>query len=282
MEGFFARLAAGPAPAAVFGAYFELVLAIEDDRLDLAEALLCEIGASPNRPAGLVIRELADPRGDPLADRYVRLIDTDPTISFALVPPPREIAAACRERIAAALRLIEAGDPALAAEIGALVGEIVLAVGPDDPTAATFDGASSFMLWGAVVLNAQGQRTALEMAEALAHESGHNLLFGLCADGPLALNDDEPRYRSPLRGDLRPMDGVVHATFVAARMHRAVSRLLGSGVLDAVAAAQANASLTAHRHAFAQGLEVIDRHARLTERGAAVMAGARAHMGRSA
>jgi hypothetical protein len=282
IEGFLARLAEGPVSASIFGAYCDLVLAIDDDRLDLAEALLTEIGAAPNRPGGLLIRDLADPRIDPIADRYIRLVDTDRAISFTVLPLPPEIAAACRGRIAAAFSLLEAGDPALAAEIRALIGEIVIAVSPDDPTALVFDGASSFMLWGAIILNAKGHRTVLEMAQALAHESGHNLLFGLCADGPLVENDDDPRYPSPLRADPRPMDGVVHATYVTARMHRAVARLLQAGVLDGATTAEAQASVAAHRRAFAQGIEVIDRHASLTERGHAVMAGARAYMALSA
>lgn len=282
IEGFLTRLAEGPVSPTIFGAYYDLVLAIDDDRLDLAETLLSEIGAAPNRPAGVLIRDLADPQTDPVADRYIRLVDTDPTVSFTVLPPPPEIAAACRGRIAAAFSLLEAGDPALAAEIRALIGEIVIAVGPDDPTAMVFDGASSFMLWGAILLNAKGHRTVLEMAQALAHESGHNLLFGLCADGPLVENDDDPSYPSPLRADPRPMDGIVHATYVTARMHRAAGRLLRAGVLDGAATTEAQASLVAHRRAFAQGINVIDRHARLTARGHAVMAGARAYMALSA
>ena len=278
IEGFLARLAEGPVAATIFGAYCDLVLAIDDDRLELAEALLSEIGAAPNRPAELRIRDLADPLLDPIAERYVRLIDSDPASPVAVLPPPAEVAAACRARIAAAFSLLDAGDPALASEIRALIGEIVMAVGPDDPKAPTFDGASAFMLWGAIMLNARGHRTVLEMAQALAHESGHNLLFGLCADGPLVENDDEPRYASPLRADPRPMDGIVHATYVTARMHRAVTQLLRDGVLDGAATAEAQASLAAHRRAFEQGIEVIDRDARLTERGQAIMAGARAHM----
>jgi len=282
LEGFFARLSAGPVSARVFGAYCDLVLAIDDDRLELAEALLGDIGAAPNRPADLVIHDLADARNDPVAERYVRLIDSDPAAPFTVLPPAPADAAACRERIDAAFCLLNVGDPALAAEIRALIGEIVIAVGTDDPTALTFDGASAFMLWGAIVLNARGHRTALEMAQALAHESGHNLLFGLCADGPLVEDDDEPRYASPLRADPRPMDGIVHATYVTARMHRAVARLLEAGVLDAAATAEARASLGVHRRAFAQGVEVIDGHASLTGRGRAVMEGTRTYMARSA
>ena len=39
-------------------------------------------------------------------------------------------------------------------------------------------------------------------------------------------------FSSPLRTDPRPMDGVVHATYVVARMHQTISRLLDAGVLS--------------------------------------------------
>jgi hypothetical protein len=275
MDGFLTRLADGPVSASVFGAYCDLVLAIEADRRDLAETLLGEIAVVPNRPAILTISNLADPGRDPIAERFVRLINTDPSASFTVLPPTPAIAAACQERITGAFRLLDAGDPALAAEIRALIGEIVLAIGPDDPNAMQFDGASSFMLWGSIVLNATAHRTDLEMAEALAHESGHNLLFGLCADGPLVENEDKARYPSPLRADPRPMDGIVHATYVTARMHRTVAQLLEAGVVNR---AEAEASLATHRSAFDQGWAIIAGDGRLSERGRAAMAGARAYM----
>lgn len=282
LEGFMERLSSAPVSALTFGAYYDLVLAIDDDQLDRAQALLAEIAAAGNRPAGLHVRELTDPLTDPSADRFVRMMDTDPNLSFAVLPPPGDLAVQYRQRIAAGLKLLEAGVPALAEEIVTLVGEVVIAVGPDDAQEMTFDGASSFMLWGAILLNARGHNTVLEAAQALVHESGHNLLFGLCADGPLIENDDEPIYASPLREDPRPMDGIVHATYVTARMHWAVTQLLAAGVLDEAATAEARDSLASHSRGFAQGIEVVDRHARLTERGRAIMAGARAYMEHSA
>jgi HEXXH motif-containing protein len=57
------------------------------------------------------------------------------------------------------------------------------------------------------------------------------LLFGFGMGKPLVENHEHERYTSPLRGDPRPMDGVVHATYVVARMHYAVTRMLDSGLL---------------------------------------------------
>ena len=53
--------------------------------------------------------------------------------------------------------------------------------------------------------------------------------FGVSADGALTENSGNERYDSPLRKDKRPIDGIVHACFVATRVHLAMSRMLGSG-----------------------------------------------------
>jgi len=219
-----------------------------------------------------------DPEIGPHANRYRRQIDTDPTMPFEIFPPPADMASACRRRIAAAMEMIEAGNPQLAAEIRTLLREVVLAVGPSGPGAVIFDGASSFMLWGGIVLNANAHETTLDMVQALAHESAHNLLFGLSADGPLVENEDDERYASPLRQDPRPLDGIYHATFVCARMHQAVKRLLNGGVLSDKNKIIARKELLTTAKHFTDGLETVTRHARLTPIGKAAMAGARDYM----
>ncbi len=278
LAGFCARLLSGPVGPVVFGAYFELVLALERGELEVARELLLEIAAAPNHPGGPLVLDLADPATDREAARYHRLIDTDASEPFQIHPPPPELSRACRQQLAGAFALLDRGDPELAGEIRALLREIVLAVGPIRPGSMTFDGASSFMLWGAIVLNPRMFASALEVAQGLVHESGHNLLFGLCADGALLVDDDAPRYVSPLRRDLRPMDGIVHASFVTARMHRSLLGLRASGVLSEGEDEQAGRLLASHLGNFRMGWEIIERDARLTERGRSVMDAAQRHI----
>jgi HEXXH motif-containing protein len=184
----------------------------------------------------------------------------------------------CRDRLDSAFALLDAGFPGMAAEIRILLREIVVAAGPEDPKALTFDGASSFMLWGAILLNARGQKTVLDTAQALAHESGHNLLFGLSANGPLVDNPDDELFSSPLRKDPRPMDGVFHATYVVARMHQTLSRLLESSVLDGEQVAAAEADLAIHRRNFDAGDQVVREGGRLTNAGREAIGAARDYM----
>lgn len=278
MARFLTRLEGGPISPLVFGAYCDLVLALDADALGEAERLLEEIAAAPNVLAELRVIELADPRVDAGADRYRRLVDTDESLPFTIEPPPPGKAAAIRALIAEALVLMEAGNPELADEVRALLREIVVAAGPDDPAAAQFEGVSSFLLWGGIVLDVSSYKTPLDMVQALAHESGHNLLFGLCARGPLHANDDNDRYASPLRIDARPMDGIIHAAYVTARMHQSVQRLLDNGVLEAAQKREARDAAIANAKRFAMGMQTVDQHAKLTPLGEAVMGNARAYM----
>jgi HEXXH motif-containing protein len=173
---------------------------------------------------------------------------------------------------------MDAGNPELAAEVRTIIREIVLAAGSDDPNTAQFDGVSSFLLWGATVLEVRSYTSAIHLVQTLAHESGHSLLFGLCAEGPLHENDDEQLFVSPLRSDPRPMDGIIHATYVSARMHQSVQRLLDRGTLDGAEAEEARADNVTNAKHFAMGLDTVSWQARLTPLGEAVMSKARAYM----
>lgn len=267
----------GPQSPHIFGAYYDLVIALERDQVELARGLAREMLA---RAAGgpLLVAPIDD-RSDSEEERYRRLLlaGTD----YA-VPPGSTLMAECRERLDAAFALLDAGFPEMAAEVRALLREIVVAAGPEDPKAITFDGASCYMLWGAILLNARGQKTVLDTAQALAHESGHNLLFGFSASGPLVENPDDELFSSPLRRDPRPMDGVFHATYVVARMHQTLSRLLESGVLDDAQSEAAQTDLALHRRNFELGDEVVRQGGRLTATGRAAIDAARDYMAKAA
>jgi HEXXH motif-containing protein len=141
-----------------------------------------------------------------------------------------------------------------------------------------FDGGSSYLLWGGLFLNATSHPDEVTMVEVMAHESAHLLLYACAADEALVENGDEELYRSPLRVDERPMDGIFHATFVSARMHWAMSRLLESGELDEEARRCAEAARMSDAQNFWSGHGVVAEHGRLTATGAAVMQAAAGYM----
>lgn len=278
-QKFLEQLESGPISPLAFSFYSDTVLAIEEDDIEAASRLLQEMISLPAHPGGILISDLGDPQQDPMAQRYARLLlDPDDSFKFEIFPPSNEVAANCRRLVKDAFDLMDAGDPGLAAEIRALLREIILAAGTLESKAMTFDGASAFMLWGAIILNANQPKRELTMVEMLAHESAHNLLFGFSADESLVENPPEELFPSPLRADPRPMDGIYHATFVTARMHRAVKGLLDSGILSAAQKELAEKDLGDNARLFAKGIETVDRFGKLTPLGKTVMDGAKAYM----
>ena len=271
---FLQRLGLGPVPPIAFGLYCDLVLAISADRLEEASRLLRQL-VSTGSAKGLEISALSDPGSDEGAGRIQRLIDTDPTQDSPIIAPEPAHAARCEQLIRQALEMISRGHPELAGEFDAMIRQVVMV---DTLEGSDLTGASSFMMWGLIVLNARVYAEVVDVIGALIHESGHNLLFGLCADGPLVLNEDEELFDSPLRLDARPMDGVVHAVYVVARMHQGLATLLKAGVFDKAQAEKVRAGMRAEERAFARGRATVRAHARLSPLGEQVMAGVDAYM----
>lgn len=267
------RIHSSPQSPQTFGAYYDLIFALENDELELACSLASEMIEQTS--AGTIDISAIDDRPAEEEKRYRRLLMTGMEYAIA---PDKALMDAYRKQVDAAFALLDAGFPEMAAEIRSLLREIVVAAGPEDPQAITFDGASSYMMWGAVLLNARGQKTVLDTAQALAHESGHNLLFGFSASGPLVENADDELFCSPLRKDPRPMDGVFHATYVVARMYQTLDRLLSSKILDPEQTERAKQDLILHRQNFESGDAVVRDGGRLTNLGIEAIKAARDYM----
>jgi HEXXH motif-containing protein len=172
---------------------------------------------------------------------------------------------------------MDAGAPDVSSEIRSLLAEVVFARGGDSGN-LIFHGISSFYLWGTVLLNAEGHKTALEIAQTLAHETSHMHLFAAALDCPLVRNPENERYHSPLRVDPRPMDGIYHATYVTARMHYVLSRLLASGILSPAQIEEATVACANHVKAFREGYAEVSSHGSLTELGQGLLSSAHDYM----
>lgn len=255
---------------------------------DLTTALMVGDEATARRALGQLAEALPAPAvrvHDPLRSldrcvrsaRYVELLCGDSNDDIGLKPLTAERAQGFEARFERGMNLMRATYPELAGEVDAIVHEVV-AIGKDPSKNMQMDGASHYQLWGTLFLNADFHPTDIAMMEVISHESAHSLLFGFCTQEPLVENDDEPVFSSPLRPDRRPMDGIYHATFVSARMHLAMGRLLESGQLDDESHAATVAAMEADRRNFEAGDSVIREHAVLTPLGRELMEGARQYM----
>lgn len=264
-------------PPATFGRYYDLVDSIQALDRDAAERVMAEIAASRPLGPGFRILPLGDAALDSSRALYRRRMNSDPSVSFSFLDPPAALVPPFSTRFHAAMALFDRVLPELAGEVRGLVSEVVLATHADGD-AYRFDGGSSYMLWGALFLNARFHETTVAMAEVIAHESAHKLLFGFSIEEPLVFNDDAELYSSPLRRDPRPMDGIFHATFVSARMHWVMTRLASSGAFESQEAEAAREAAEADRVNFAAGYETVRAHAKLSRNGAGLMRGAAAAM----
>lgn len=270
-ERLIAALRQGPVRPAVVALYSDIVLAVAaEDEASLAAAL-AGAGAlgdldSPAPFRAVTLRD-AD-LGPGLAESYRRHADDDPEVTLDLAPAdPAALAKAARVLAETTSRLA-AADPELAGELSALVREVVFA--RNGGRGPNFDGATTFYLWGANVLNIESATDPSSLAEVLVHEAAHTRLLGETFGRPLVTNPSDERFASPLRPDPRPMEGIVHASYVVARLHYLAGRLFTGS--------ERAARQTENRERFRAGDEIIMRHAAFTPTGAAIYAATRDYM----
>jgi hypothetical protein len=250
-----------------FAMYHDILVAADEDDVDSVSRLFGELADVSSRGNPVPSYNLTDEHlGPGNGARYKRWADMDPENPLNLLP----LTSAEYERIAATTRdafaLMDAGAPEVSGEIRSLLAEVVLAGGAADDK-FMFHGISSFFLWGTVLINAEGHKTTLGVVQTLTHESSHMHLFAVALDSPLVHNSDEERYQSPLRVDPRPMDGIYHATYVTARMHYVLSRLLASGALSPAQVEEAKIACANHVKSYREGYEVVCSKGNLSELG---------------
>jgi hypothetical protein len=261
----------------VFGRYYDLVFAVRAQRYDDASALFAEIvDLATERPIFAVLSFSAEALSAD-KERYARLLSLETESSLALTAPDAKELVVFEELVDAALQLLEEADAALAAELRAVVIQVVGAI---PSSGRGFGGASSLMLWGAVLLNVRHYTNRLDMLAALIHEAAHQLLFGRSFDEPLVENSLDERYGSPLRIDPRPMDGIFHATFVCARMHYAYARLTqgAKNTLSRADRGLVEQRLSDYSAKFFDWLKTVRRYGRVTANGDRILNAAADYM----
>lgn len=68
-------------------------------------------------------------------------------------------------------------------------------------------------------------KSVINLADDLLHETAHHRLHALEEAGPLTRDDGEPRYFSPWRRGIRPLHGILHATYTFSYRAHLLARL---------------------------------------------------------
>ncbi len=260
----------------VIAAYHELVFAVQDGSLDEAQLLFDEIFATIGADTSFQVIPYNEP--DIISKRYFTQIASDATTPLTVFPAQAADYQRAEKFIHESFDILSESCPSLHDEIRALLKRVMLGAGPTEKNAFTFDGASAFGLWGAILLNAIEPKDVVDMVQTLAHESCHNLLFGYCIEGRLVENPDEERHASPLRLDPRPLDGIFHATFVLARMHYSIEQIAKNPRLSEELRAKIIKECQLRAASFYDGLATLKAHARYTPEGQALINAAEVYM----
>ena len=282
IERLIGRIEAGERfPPSTFALYYDLVPALLMGEGQRAEALFGALAQEQPIVEPMRLVALGDPNVSPSAARCIRFMNSEGPMKHTFRPPPPAVVDSFAERFPSTLDLLRRAVPEFVDEVREQISEIVLLVVADD-AAMKFEAGSSYRLWGAMFVNAVRRKNRIEIIESVAHENAHSRLFGLCTEEAAVQNPDQELYPSPLRADPRPMDGVFHATFVSARMHWTMSRVIDSGLLTAEELVLAEKSRAHDRRSFDSGYETVTRFGRLTETGRLALDAAASYMNAAA
>jgi hypothetical protein len=271
-----------PGVMALYGDLMPAILRQDEAALDGIIAELAWPGW--REPAAHRIVTLDDGElGGGMAERYRRHLQDDAGNVISLGGVDGAQLQEGRRRIGEALLLLAQAAPLLRDEIGVLISEIVLVKSQPAAGELMFHGASSFFLWGALVLNLAEHGSRVALVEGIVHEAAHCLLHGFASGGALTVNSNAERHASPLREDKRPMEGLVHAAYVLARMHFAMGALMqpslaAGGYITAEEQADAQERYDGAAQGFRAANEIITAGAQFTPVGEAVFAQARNYM----
>ena len=251
----------------VFARYYDLIFAVTSNRIATANTLLDELIEHAARPAHFSIVPYTQQGLGPDYDRFPRLLFAEYSETNPMASPSEAQSTASTQMLREAIEIVSHVDKSIYDEIEALLARIYLATGSGGVSAKRFGGVTSFLVWGATFINIEAYKTPWDAVQFLVHEITHSLLFGLSFDEALVRNSPDENYKSPLRSDPRPMDGIFHATLVCARLADFNRTWLNCGLAAGADRDKSEEAIAENLRCFRDGVAVIDQFGKLSERG---------------
>ena len=254
----------------MFAAYFEVAHALFAGSVERARTTFDEL---LDRTADPVEFEIVpySPRLGADYERFPRLVFAEFSAANPMVEPEPETVVRSTQVIRDALDLIASVEPGIRAEIDGLVSRIFIAGEAEGERTRPFGGGTSLMSWGATFFNVDGHPDVWSTTQFLAHEVLHSVLLGRSVSTPLVENSIHEEYPSPLRHDLRPMDGIYHATLVCGRLVTFNRAWLDSGTITSEDRARSEQAIVNSAAHYDAGVHTIVQDARLTELGSELL-----------
>lgn len=260
----------------VFARYFDLIFSVSANDFAKADILLAEIVERiSSEPASLNIVPYARKDLGSDYDRFPRLVFAEFSENNPMASPSPAQSSGAAQALTQAREIISIVDPRIHDETEAFLTRIYLAAPSWHPGAKRFGGVTSLMAWGSSFINVDFYRTRWDAVQFLVHEITHSLLLGLSCREPLVRNPPEESYKSPLRAEPRPMDGIFHATLVCARLASFNRSWLESGLLAEDAFLASEKAVDSNLRGFRDGLDVVEKFGDLSQGGRDLLASAR-------
>jgi hypothetical protein len=259
-------------PPSLFGCYFSLVRAIQDGSLQQVRESLDTILSYADSPAATFRIRPFNRNGfssEEESEFRIQFV-SESLLDEQLAHLDEGIEDTTLIQLKRAIDLLQRHAPKTFSEMDVYLSELVAAQGIP-VNGLSFDGCSSLERWGSILINTILPRTDLEFGEAIVHEAAHNVLFAMAPVDFHVRNDPQERYKSPLRLDLRPMNGIYHATFVLSRMCFAMREVVTSTTADLTLQKEAQKQADTCRDLFYDGYRVLEDHALYTDEGRAIM-----------
>ena len=253
----------------VFARYYDLVFAINNQDLQQAQKLVDELldDAIQASVDFHIIPYSEEILGEDY-ERFPRLAYAGFSAANPMGSPDQALFESHKDKLEQAIEIVREVDSNLVDELESLVSRIIVAVNNSaQMSVRRFGGVTSFMTWGAIFINAESYKTLHQCVDFIVHELTHCVLFGLASEQPLVLNHPSESYPSPLRSDLRPMDGNFHATLVCARLVEFMTKWRMHPSVDDDLSRWLDDKIQGYQQALSKGVEVIRRHGKLSDTG---------------
>jgi len=249
----------------VFARYFDLIFAVNANQFADANTLLEELIKRASEPVSFAIVPYTREQLGSDYDRFPELLFAEFSKANPMASPLQSQSAASTQMLREAIAIISSVDRGIHNEIDAFLARIYLSIASKDPMAKRFAGVTSLLVWGASFVNVEFYKTRWDAVQFLVHEITHSLLFGLSCDQPLVQNSPDESYKSSLRSEPRPMDGIFHAALVCARLAAFNRAWLDSGLVEGDDRGRSEEAIARNSRFFRDGLTVVNQHGKLSE-----------------
>lgn len=245
----------------IYSRYFDIVLNLNKNNYPKALQMMSEICSICQLHELDILPYSEASLGDDYR-RYPMLVFTTFSKSSPIGTPEPHLFESHKTKIIDALKIIHNVDHASYEAFTCLVNEIIVGISKDKQN--SFGGASSLMTWGAIFINAQHYASLPKVVEFIIHELTHCILFGINAKNTLVLNPINESFPSALRRNLRPMDGIYHATLVCAHVAMFMQKWILNENIGLEETDEANDIFVRNKKSFEKMLPMVKKHGKLS------------------